>query len=317
MAPPSSQHSDEASGGMLARLRAKLRGTREKLGQELSTLFTRGQWDEAAREEAEAKLLLADVGVDATEWLLARVESATSSSSSDPNDKLQLLRENMLELLLDAEKPLIIDSTAKPFVILVVGVNGTGKTTTIGKLAQLLKANGHSVMLAAGDTFRAAAVEQLNHWAERTGSQIVAQAHGADPAAVVYDTLESARARKIDVVIADTAGRLHTADGLMDELRKIKRVMGKIDADIPHETLLVLDATQGQNSLVQATEFHNAVGLTGLIVTKLDGTAKGGILLAVARELKLPVRFLGVGEGVDDLQQFNAREYTNALLGDQ
>jgi len=301
---------------MLSRLKAKLRNTGARLGEELSTLFARGKWDQVAREAVEAKLLLADVGVDATEWLLSQVESVSPRSSTNPADKLQLLRENMLELLLEAEKPLIVDSTVRPFVILVVGVNGTGKTTTIGKLAQLLIANGHSVMLAAGDTFRAAAVEQLTVWAERTGSQLVAQAHGADPAAVVYDALESARARKVDVVIADTAGRLHTADGLMDELRKIKRVMGKTGANVPHETLLVLDATQGQNSLVQATEFHKSLGLTGLIVTKLDGTAKGGILLAVARELKLPVRFLGVGEGVDDLQPFNAREYTDALLGD-
>src|SRR5690606_34428026 len=203
-----------------------------------------------------------------------------------------------------------------PFVILVVGVNGTGKTTTIGKLARRLKAGGHSVLLAAGDTFRAAAVEQLKEWGERAGVPVVAQAPGADPAAVVHDALAAARARDIDVVLADTAGRLHTAAGLMDELDKIKRVIARFDATAPHETLLVLDGSQGQNALAQAERFNERLRVTGLAITKLDGTAKGGILLAIARKLGVPIRFVAVGEGVDDIDVFRADEFTRALIGE-
>ena len=200
-------------------------------------------------------------------------------------------------------------------MMLVVGVNGTGKTTTIGKLARRFAKDGHSVLLAAGDTFRAAAVEQLSMWGERTGSTVVAQSHGADPAAVIFDALSSARARNVDIVIADTAGRLHTAGGLMDELKKIKRVMSKIDESVPHETLLVLDASQGQNALVQAREFHEALGLTGLAVTKLDGTAKGGIAIAIQKQLGIPIKLIGVGESLEDMQPFNAKEFVEALFG--
>jgi fused signal recognition particle receptor len=202
-------------------------------------------------------------------------------------------------------------------VILVLGVNGTGKTTTVGKLAHRLKAAHHSVLLAAADTFRAAAVEQLQEWGRRAGVPVVAQAPGADPAAVVHDALQAARARDIDIVIADTAGRLHTASGLMDELEKIKRVVKRFDASAPHETLLVLDASQGQNALAQALKFHERLGVTGLAITKLDGTAKGGILLAIARQLRVPIRFVALGEGVDDLEEFRAPEFVRALIGER
>ena len=307
---------DDASGGLLHKLKNSLKWRKGRLRQDLRELFGRGSFDDAAREELEARLLQADVGVDATAWLLSQLEEIRTDKDAGLTDGLRIIEQSALQLLGNVEQRLRIERTAKPFVILVVGVNGTGKTTTIGKLAQRLVANDYSVMLAAGDTFRAAAVEQLSQWGDRAGAAIVAQAHGADPAAVIFDALTSARARNLDVVIADTAGRLHTSNDLMDELKKIKRVMGKVDAAFPHETLLVLDATQGQNALVQAKEFHEALGVTGLIVTKLDGTAKGGILLAIARQLSLPVRFVGTGEGPDDLEPFNAREFIDALLGD-
>lgn len=303
---------NDASGNFLHKLKNRLNWGKGRLRQDLRELFGRSTFDEAVRENLEARLLQADVGVDATAWLLSRLETSRAST----NDGVKIIEQCVRELLGEVEQSLSIDETTKPFVILVVGVNGTGKTTTIGKLARHLIDKDYSVMLAAGDTFRAAAVEQLSQWGERTNVPVVAQAQGADPAAVIFDALTSARARGIDVVIADTAGRLHTSNDLMDELKKIQRVMEKLDAEFPHETLLVLDASQGQNALVQAKQFHEALGLTGLVVTKLDGTAKGGILLAIARELGLPVRFLGTGEGVGDLEPFNARDFTDALLGE-
>ncbi len=306
----------DRSGSFLNKLRVSLGWGKARLGQDLRQLLGRGRWDEQTREELKARLLQADVGVAATAWLVERLDASPAAAGSESHDGLEIIENNVLELMRGVEQALTIPQTAKPFVILVVGVNGTGKTTTIGKLARRLMNEGHSVLLAAGDTFRAAAVEQLSQWGERTGATVVAQAQGADPAAVIFDALTSARARGIDVVIADTAGRLHTSSGLMEELKKIKRVMGKIDESIPHETLLILDASQGQNALVQAKEFHKALGLSGLVVTKLDGTAKGGILLAIARELGLPVRFLGTGEGADDLSTFDVRDFTEALLGD-
>jgi fused signal recognition particle receptor len=220
----------------------------------------------------------------------------------------------MAGLLAPCSRPLVVDSTKRPFVILVVGINGAGKTTTIGKLAKRLQAQGRSVMLAAGDTFRAAAVEQLQVWGERNEIPVVAQASGADSASVIYDALQSAQARSVDVLIADTAGRLHTQTNLMEELKKVKRVIAKLDPEAPHETLLVVDGGTGQNALNQAREFDQALGLDGLVVTKLDGTAKGGIVFAIANRLGTPIRFIGVGEGIDDLRPFDAEEFVTALL---
>jgi fused signal recognition particle receptor len=227
----------------------------------------------------------------------------------------EILRDGIAELLAPLEKPLVLAPHGGPRIVLVVGVNGTGKTTTIGKLAHRLRNEGKSVLLAAGDTFRAAAAEQLERWAERAGCAIISQAEGADPAAVIHDALAAARARRVDVVLADTAGRLHTAGGLMDELDKIGRVIKRFDSTAPHEVLLVLDATQGQNALVQAVEFQRRIGVTGLAITKLDGSAKGGIVLAIARRLGLPIRFVGMGESIDDFEIFRAGGFAEALVG--
>jgi len=281
----------------------------------MGDLALRSGWDASALDELESRLLLADVGVDATDWLIDHLKQrGRGAASGAATDRLVDL---VAELLATVEQPLVVASDHKPFVVLVIGVNGTGKTTTIGKLAARFSKAGLSVLLAAGDTYRAAAVEQLGAWGERTGAAIAAQASGADPAAVVFDALATAQRRGIDVVIADTAGRLHTAGNLMEELKKIKRVIGRCDASAPHETLLVIDASQGQNALAQAAEFDKALGVTGLVITKLDGTAKGGILLAIARQQKIPVRFLAVGESPDDLLPFNAREFAEALVGDE
>jgi len=316
MTPTSPKCENDAGVSLLSKLKRNLNWGKARLRRDLRELFGRRTWNDATREELEARLLLADVGVDATEWLLSLLETSPVGPEAEPDAALRVIEQGILDLLRSVEQTLTIPQTPKPFVILVVGVNGTGKTTTIGKLARRLREKHLSILLAAGDTFRAAAVEQLSEWCERTGARLVAQAQGADPAAVIFDAVTSARAHDIDVVIADTAGRLHTSDGLMNELKKIKRVMGKIDATYPHETLLVLDASQGQNALVQATKFHEVLELSGLIVTKLDGTAKGGILLAIARQLGLPIRFVGTGEGAEDLRPFDAQGFTEALLGD-
>ena len=297
--------------GAVAKLRSRLGKGRDWLAHDLLGLRAR-RWDDEALEDLETRLLTADVGVDATEWLIERLR--TSSVRDASLEPLDALEKAIVELLLPVERPLELAASTRPVVGLVVGVNGTGKTTSIGKLATRCKASGLSVMLAAGDTYRAAAVEQLGVWAERCGAALTAQASGADPAAVVHDALNSAKSKNVDVLIADTAGRLHTAGGLMDELKKIKRVIGRLDAAAPHETLLILDASQGQNALMQAREFDKALGITGLVITKLDGTAKGGILLAVARQLGIPVRFLAVGEQADDLVAFDAAEFAAALL---
>jgi fused signal recognition particle receptor len=302
--------------GFFAKLKARLGRSREWFTSDLLGLFRRGI-DETSLEEFEERLLTADVGVEVTAWLIEQLRKASKRSASSAEAAVEALREALMELLGPVERPLVIDERRKPFVVLVVGVNGTGKTTTIGKLAHRLKRDGRSVLLAAGDTFRAAAVEQLEEWGERARVPVVAQAPGADPAAVVHDALEAARARKVDVVLADTAGRLHTASGLMDELEKIKRVVSRFDAEAPHEVLLVLDASQGQNALAQAREFHERVGVTGLVITKLDGTAKGGVLLAIAKRIGVPIRYVAVGEGIDDLEVFRAEEFVRALLGDR
>jgi fused signal recognition particle receptor len=271
--------------------------------------------DEDTLAELEDELLLADVGIEATESLIESLREKARQADAKDKALTELLRECVAETLAPLEKPLAIEKSDSPRVILVVGVNGTGKTTTIGKLAFRLRAEGLSVLLAAGDTFRAAAVEQLHQWAERSGSMIVRQADGADPAAVIHDALAAARSRGIDVVLADTAGRLHTAGGLMDELDKIRRVIKRFDEHAPHEVLLVLDATQGQNALTQAIEFERRAGVTGLVITKLDGSAKGGIVLAIARRLGLPIRFIAVGEGIEDFDAFKAADYAEALVG--
>jgi fused signal recognition particle receptor len=233
---------------------------------------------------------------------------------ADVEALFKALRASLIKILAPCAKPLTVDPTRKPFAILIVGVNGSGKTTTIGKLARRLHDEGHSVMLAAGDTFRAAAIEQLQVWAERSGSTFLAQQAGSDPGAVVFDALKAAQARGLDVLLADTAGRLHSQSHLMEELKKVKRVMQRVDSSAPHEVLLVLDANQGQNALAQAMQFHEAVGVTGLAITKLDGTAKGGIVVAIARKLGIPIRFIGIGESADDFGEFDAEAFATTLI---
>lgn len=301
---------------LFARLKSGLARTRSGLTEGISNLVLGArQIDDDLLEELETQLLTADVGVEVTQKIIADLTSKVSRKELADGDALiTALQESMSAILAPCSKALEIDTSQHPFVILVVGVNGVGKTTTIGKLAKRLQQQGHSVMLAAGDTFRAAAVEQLQTWGERNAISVVAQQTGADSASVIFDALESARARDIDVLIADTAGRLHTQDNLMEELKKIKRVLSKLDAAAPHEILLVVDAGTGQNALSQATQFHAAVGVTGISITKLDGTAKGGIIFAIANKLGLPIRFIGVGEGIDDLRVFDAEEFARALF---
>lgn len=270
--------------------------------------------DSALLDELESRLLRADVGIDATTTIIEQLQNDISRKVIADADSLQAkLAEIMKSILSPCEQTMDTDS-ARPFVILVVGINGAGKTTSIGKLAHFFQQQGKSVMLAAGDTFRAAAVEQLQEWGKRNNIPVVAQGTGADPASVIFDAVQSASSKNIDIIIADTAGRLHTQDNLMDELAKIKRVLAKIDATAPHETLIVMDAGFGQNALHQVQQFHNSIGLTGMAVTKLDGTAKGGILFSIAKTLELPVRFIGIGEGINDLKPFNAAEFVDALL---
>ena len=300
-----------AEGNFLARLRARV----NRGASWVADLLPGGKVDDALLEELETRLLAADVGVEATESVLADLHRQVERKElGDAGALLEALRASLLALLQPVEKPLVIDRERKPFVILVVGVNGSGKTTTIGKLAHRLKSEGLSVMLAAGDTFRAAAVEQLAVWAERNGVPLISQAPGADPAAVVFDALQAAKARGTDVLIADTAGRLHTQSHLMDELAKVARVIKRLDAGAPHEVLLVLDAGLGQNALRQAEQFQKAIGVTGIAVTKLDGTARGGIVVAIARRFGLPIRFVGIGEQAGDFGIFDARAYVDGLL---
>ena len=299
------------------RLRDRLRRTRQNLVSGLSSLFTGKKLDDAALEKLENRLLLADVGVEVTQRLVQRLqERAARQQLADASALITALKQELLAILGPSQSPWQ-PSAARPYAILMVGVNGAGKTTTIGKLAQRLQVAGHSVLLAAGDTFRAAAVEQLQAWGERNQVSVIAQHGAADAAAVIYDALAAARARNVDVVIADTAGRLHTQGHLMEELKKIKRVMAKLEAAAPHEVLLVVDASAGQNALNQAVQFHEAVGLTGLVLTKLDGTAKGGIVFAIAARLGLPIRFIGVGEGIEDLRPFDPADFIAALLDEE
>ena len=304
-----------AEARFFARLRRGLGKTSNTLVEGLGTLFLgRKEIDAELMEELESRLLLADAGVDATVEIIGRLTQRVSRKELTRPEALQrALQEELLSLLQPCEMPLDV-SGHKPYVILMVGVNGVGKTTTIGKLARRFQAEGRSVMLAAGDTFRAAAVEQLQVWGERHNVPVIAQHTGADSASVIYDALQAAQARKVDVLIADTAGRLHNKDHLMEELRKVVRVMGKLDAAAPHEVMLVLDAGTGQNALAQASQFQQVVGVTGLTLTKLDGTAKGGVIFAIARKLGLPIRFIGVGETADDLRPFAAEPFIDALF---
>ena len=301
--------------GFLKRLRQRLNSGDSWLTYDLANLIPGGKIDEEVVEELETRLLLADVGVDATEEIIEGLNKQLARKElKDGEAVVRALRDAMLAILEPVSKPLVIPETPRPFMILMVGVNGAGKTTTIGKLARRYQAQGLKVLLAAGDTFRAAAVEQLQAWGERNDVPVIAQQTGADPAAAVYDAMQAAQARGIDVLIADTAGRLHSQDNLMEELKKIKRVVKKLDETAPHETMLVLDAGLGQNAAAQTEQFHAAIELTGLTVTKLDGTAKGGILLSLAKRFGLPIRFIGVGEKAEDLGQFSAEDYVNAVL---
>lgn len=270
--------------------------------------------DDDILEELETRLITADVGIDVTQKIISDLSTRVSRKElNDADTLMHCLSEDMINMLKPAEQPLQTNSN-QPFVILVVGINGAGKTTTIGKLAKRFQNEGKSVMLAAGDTFRAAAVEQLKTWGDRNQVPVIAQGTGADSASVIFDAVQSAQAKGIDIVIADTAGRLHTQSHLMEELIKIRRVMGKLDDTAPHEVMLVMDAGFGQNGLIQAEQFHKSMNVTGITVTKLDGTAKGGILLAVSQKLGLPIRYIGVGEGIEDLREFNAEEFVYALL---
>lgn len=300
--------------GFIRRFRERLNKGDSWLTYDLGRLMPGGQIDDDVLEELETRLITSDIGIEAVQEVMDKLDrQITRKEVKDQTALINNLRDSLFEIVGPCQKALEITSE-RPFVILMVGVNGAGKTTTIGKLAAKLQAENFSVMLAAGDTFRAAAVEQLQVWGERNNVPVVAQQPGADPAAVIFDSLQAAKARNIDVVIADTAGRLHTQDNLMEELKKVKRVIQKVDPDAPHETMLVLDATAGQNALSQAVQFNNAVGVSGITITKLDGTAKGGILVAIAKKLKLPIRFVGVGEHLDDLGVFDAEAYTDALL---
>jgi fused signal recognition particle receptor len=302
--------------GFFARLKAGLAKTRSSFTNGIANLILgKKHLDDEVLGLIETQLLTADVGIDATQQLIEHLtQKLARKELNDTAAALLCLQNDMKAILQPCQQALNAESEKKPFVILVVGINGSGKTTTIGKLAKHLQATDKKVMLAAGDTFRAAAIEQLQIWGERNHIPVIAQQPGADTAAVIYDAMESAKARNMDILIADTAGRLHTQTNLMEELKKVKRVLAKIDPTAPHETLLILDASIGQNALNQAKQFNEAIGITGIALTKLDGTAKGGIIFAIAKQLNIPIRFIGVGEGIDDLRSFDADEFVSALF---
>lgn len=311
---PKTENRPSSELSWFGRLKQGLQKTRSSFALGLKHIFGQKLSDESI-EELETLLLSADLGVEVTQKIIDDLSQKLKSSELNrPEILYQALKQDLTEILRPCEKPLQIDSTHQPYVILMVGVNGAGKTTTIGKLAKRLQEQGKSVMLAAGDTFRAAAVEQLQVWGERNQIPVIAQGSGADSASVLYDALQSAKAKNIDVLIADTAGRLHTKSNLMEELKKVYRVMQKIDPSAPHEVMLVLDSTTGQNALMQAMQFHEAVKVSGITLTKLDGTAKGGIIFAIAQKLKLPIRFIGIGESIQDLREFKADEFVEALF---
>ncbi len=299
--------------GFADKIKKGLTRTREKLTTELTTLFTGKKIDEALFEELETILLTSDVGISATTYLLDSIRASIKKNNIENADEIKgLLKEKLIELLAPIENPLVLKG-ANPYVIMVVGVNGAGKTTTIGKLTKIFLDEDKSVLIAAGDTFRAAATEQLQVWGQRNNVHVVSQASG-DPGAVIFDAINSAKAKNIDIVIADTAGRLPTQKHLIDEITKVKRVINKCHAEAPHEILLVLDANTGQNAISQLKIFNEALGITGLALTKLDGTAKGGVIAAIAKEQPTPLRYIGVGESIDDLKVFNAQEYVDALF---
>lgn len=304
--------------GFFSRLKQGLAKTRANLSMGIANLFLgKKELDANLLDEIEMQLLTADVGVDTTEQLINTLtQKLARKELSDAQAAFHCLQDEMKQILKPCEVAFSIADNTKPFVILVVGINGSGKTTTIGKLANYFKQHNKNVMLAAGDTFRAAAIEQLQIWGERNQIPVIAQQPGADTAAVIYDAMEAAKARGVDVLIADTAGRLHTQSNLMAELQKVKRVLAKIDPTAPHETLIVLDATLGQNALTQVKQFNEAMGVTGIALTKLDGTAKGGIIFAIAKQTKTPIRFIGVGEGIQDLRPFQADEFVDALFAE-
>jgi fused signal recognition particle receptor len=309
------QSAPERKQGFVGRLRARLNKGDSWLTYDLANLAPGGNIDEEVLEDLEAELVMADIGVDTTEKIIGNLQKRLARKElADVPALRQGLAAALTEILEPVAVPLEVAKQEKPYVILMVGVNGAGKTTTIGKLARRFREQGLTVMLAAGDTFRAAAVEQLQAWGERNDVPVIAQQAGADPAAVIFDAYQAASSRGTDILLADTAGRLQNQQGLMDELAKIRRVLSRHDEEAPQEVMLVLDASQGQNSLVQAQKFHEALGLTGITVTKLDGSAKGGILLSIADQLNVPVRFIGIGESAEDMQPFVARDYVEALL---
>ncbi|WP_313007626.1 signal recognition particle-docking protein FtsY [Stutzerimonas nitrititolerans] len=305
--------------GFFARLKQGLSKTSASIGEGMASLFLgKKAIDDDLLDELETRLLTADVGVEATTAIMQNLSRRVSRKElADSGALYKALQEELAGLLKPVEQPLRIDAGKQPFVILVVGVNGVGKTTTIGKLAKKLQLEGKKVMLAAGDTFRAAAVEQLQVWGERNNIAVIAQHTGADSASVIFDAVQAAKARGVDVLIADTAGRLHTKDNLMEELKKVRRVMGKLDETAPHEVLLVLDAGTGQNAINQTKQFNQAVELTGLVLSKLDGTAKGGVIFALAKQFGTPIRYIGVGEGIDDLRTFEADAFVSALFAEK
>ena len=306
---------NDTNQGFFQRLRAKLNRPNSWLSYDLAHLVPGRKIDATVLEELETRLLTADVGVQVTEELLENLRRRVARKElADVDALVRALRDAIAELLAPCARPLVLDPAARPFTILVIGVNGSGKTTSIGKLARRFGDQGLKVMLAAGDTFRAAAIEQLQVWATRAGAEIITQQAGADPGAVVFDAISAAKSRGFDVLIADTAGRLQNQTHLMEELKKIKRVLARVDPQAPHEVLLVLDASQGQNALSQAVQFHEAIGVTGLVLTKLDGSARGGIVLAIARRLGLPIRFIGIGESASDFGVFDARAFATALV---
>ncbi len=311
----SAEQTQEAQGGFFARLRDRLAKSRERLADQVDrVVLGKKHIDATLLDDLEEVLITADLGVQTTRILLDHVaERVKRRELQDPAKLREALRDE-IQAILSVDAPPFDPSRAKPFVIMIIGVNGVGKTTTIGKLAYLIRRSGLSPMLVAGDTFRAAAVEQLERWADRIGVPIIRQQSGADPSAVVFDALDAALARQVDVVLIDTAGRMHTKVNLMEELKKVHRVIQRKMPEAPHEVLLVLDATTGQNAMSQARLFQEALGITGLILTKLDGTAKGGVIVPICHELKLPVRFIGIGEGMDDLRPFDAGEFARAVL---
>ncbi|MGP3789009.1 signal recognition particle-docking protein FtsY [Pseudomonas sp. B392_1p] len=318
-APPAAAHKVEEKAGFFARLKQGLAKTSASLGEGMASLFLgKKAIDDDLLDELETRLLMADVGVEATTAIVQNLTKRVARKElADSGALYTALQDELTALLEPAQQPLVISPAQQPFVILVVGVNGVGKTTTIGKLAKKLQLQGKKVMLAAGDTFRAAAVEQLQVWGERNNIAVVAQHTGADSASVIFDAVQAAKARGVDVLIADTAGRLHNKDNLMEELKKVRRVIGKLDETAPHEVLLVLDAGTGQNAINQTKQFNQAVELTGLALTKLDGTAKGGVIFALAKQFGLPIRYIGVGEGIDDLRDFDAKSFVRALFSEK